>query len=520
MAGYIQYKVQNGIEYASFRVSSWDSEAKKHDKSIMNLGRVIDKDNLIFKNREHGIYQFDLENQSFKPMPDDYVAPTISRKSRTTKKFAVDDLSLQYCSGYELAAYQLIEHYFKKPLSKISNLDVNNCSFFISQNARNGSSPQYIFEDYSLEYPKHLYRNNDTKKLDIKGMLTILADPDNQANFFKDFFKILKDHSQCELKRFTIYTTVLEHKVDSVSSIFSDKNDYIEPYHIPLIFVIDESTGLPVYFKEIKGSSRDKPIFVSIFEDLMSLGAEIEYIYLNSSYSSIHDLKFLEEHNIKYLCNIAPTSAFYLNLVGEEFHDLMTHAYVYHYKNLMEFCKSYSYTLESDKLSIAGTAFIVQDLYSYKNEILKAASDARFNDNGIEEVIKAANIGGLSAFFTNIKDMSPDLVISHCFAFPDRADLNNGFPFSMLLECVNGLNTLKLMPSFDDEATDGYLMVLFLSSFILKELCRCIRDDEFDIYTVMTDLVKTKLITSKDGLEVNKPYGCAKKVFAYLKTLS
>ena len=53
---YIEYNILNGAEYARLRLSVRNGATVSHHKSI-TLGRVLDKQRMIFKSREHGVYQ-------------------------------------------------------------------------------------------------------------------------------------------------------------------------------------------------------------------------------------------------------------------------------------------------------------------------------------------------------------------------------------------------------------------------------------------------------------------------------
>lgn len=57
---YINYKLKDGIEYAMV-VTSVRKGASVTKEKPLYLGRVIDKEHGIFKNRVRGIYKYDIK---------------------------------------------------------------------------------------------------------------------------------------------------------------------------------------------------------------------------------------------------------------------------------------------------------------------------------------------------------------------------------------------------------------------------------------------------------------------------
>lgn len=77
----IEYRMKNGIEYAliskSVRNGSKVSKAPR-----INLGRVIDKEKGIYKNRERGLFMYDPSADEYSKVPADYLEPPARRKKK------------------------------------------------------------------------------------------------------------------------------------------------------------------------------------------------------------------------------------------------------------------------------------------------------------------------------------------------------------------------------------------------------------------------------------------------------
>ena len=57
---YINYKIKGGIEYAMVVTSVRKGNTVGKDKPLY-LGRVLDKENNIFKSRERGVFTYDIQ---------------------------------------------------------------------------------------------------------------------------------------------------------------------------------------------------------------------------------------------------------------------------------------------------------------------------------------------------------------------------------------------------------------------------------------------------------------------------
>ena len=78
---YINYKLKDGIEYAMV-VTSVRKGASVTKEKPLYLGRVIDKEHGIFKNRVRGIYKYDIKTNTFSSVPAEYQEPAMKRKTR------------------------------------------------------------------------------------------------------------------------------------------------------------------------------------------------------------------------------------------------------------------------------------------------------------------------------------------------------------------------------------------------------------------------------------------------------
>lgn len=76
---HIAVNKRNGIPYASVMTSVREGKTVKK-KSVMYLGRVLDRDRGIYKSVERGVFAYDLDTNTISEAPADFV-PQVRRKN-------------------------------------------------------------------------------------------------------------------------------------------------------------------------------------------------------------------------------------------------------------------------------------------------------------------------------------------------------------------------------------------------------------------------------------------------------
>lgn len=92
---FITYTKKNGNLYARIDVSK--RKGKTVVKETTNLGRVLDKEKGIYKNRERGIFTYDLNTNTYGTVDDDFVDPM--------KKEKKEELILDFGDSYLLSEF-------------------------------------------------------------------------------------------------------------------------------------------------------------------------------------------------------------------------------------------------------------------------------------------------------------------------------------------------------------------------------------------------------------------------------
>lgn len=81
---YIAYSIKKGNEYATLTSSVRDGAKVVKGESI-NLGRVLDKERGIFRNRERGVFTYDIRTGQYGTAPADFIEPAKRRRGKYIK---------------------------------------------------------------------------------------------------------------------------------------------------------------------------------------------------------------------------------------------------------------------------------------------------------------------------------------------------------------------------------------------------------------------------------------------------
>jgi hypothetical protein len=77
---YIAYDTKNGNQYAKLYTSK--RNGTQITKTYQNLGRVIDKQNHIYQNKQRGIFTYNPKTNTYHNAPPQYTTPTRKNKKQ------------------------------------------------------------------------------------------------------------------------------------------------------------------------------------------------------------------------------------------------------------------------------------------------------------------------------------------------------------------------------------------------------------------------------------------------------
>lgn len=290
---FITYRKINGHEYGCLE-ESFRQDGKVRKKSHGCLGRVLDKERCIFKNRKLGIYRYDLKTNSSLALPDDF-APSLSKAAGRAGKNGLKELQILHFGDVYLMD-RLLEKSGLQPCLEamgISCSDLLRCMIFY-----------YALENDDNQYAQIWYKGSYARELCPQ------ADPGSER-----IIRLLEElgHENCRRAFFAAYLKQLP----AMPCIMAVCSGLPCARHLPLsavynsagflsgqvrsIYVADSKTLLPQYVRFVPGRNALPPALKAAAVMLSEQGVVPAYAVLEDDSVSLNDLEYLQTVSLDFI---------------------------------------------------------------------------------------------------------------------------------------------------------------------------------------------------------------------------
>jgi hypothetical protein len=242
---YIAYDVKGGVEYAKLCVSK--REGKTTSKEYVNLGRVIDKEKGVYKNRARGVFTYNLANGVYgKPEPS-FMLP--GDRAWRAEKLIVDFGDTFFLDSY-LRSSGLTPCIDAIGYENPDTLRAMLC-YYILCSAANCHAAAWWEGNYArVVYPK---ANLTSQR--ISDFLAAIGDEAAQRAFFGRYIPYAAE-GDGKGANILIDSTGLPNSIRFPLTAISNHNGEISN-EARLIYVTRQESGLPIYFRYCPGNVID-----------------------------------------------------------------------------------------------------------------------------------------------------------------------------------------------------------------------------------------------------------------------
>jgi hypothetical protein len=300
---HITYDIKDGIEYAKLCKST--REGKRVLKDFTNLGRVLDKDAGIYRSRERGVFSYSLETDTYGSAPAEFVTTATNRKESLILDFG-DVFFLDRFIGASglLPTIDAIGYgnpdTFRAMISYYAVCSAANCH---AQSWWEGS------------YARILYPKANLSSQRISDFLVSIGNEHSQRAFFKGYFKLLGGED-AGIGNVLIDSTGLPNSIRFPLTAISNHGGEISN-EVRLIYVVQQRTGLPIYFRYCPGNVIDTMTLIRCIEELKAQGVNVKFAILDAGYYTEDNVRDLFENKISFLTRLKSNLVVYKDLVRE-----------------------------------------------------------------------------------------------------------------------------------------------------------------------------------------------------------
>ena len=485
-------------KYASAAESSRDKEdPKKTHTASTYLGRVIDLERGIFESRERGVFTFNLETREYGTPPESYVPPEDVRKRNRTPVCA------DFGDAYFVNAF-LIKSGLMEAIDSIAygNKDTLHAMilFYTLSNLANYNAITW----YTSSITRLIYPNANITSQRISDFLAAVGTPENQLAFQKAYLQFVVNRYSPDTN-ILIDSTGLPNAINGSMTEYSDHNG--KPIReIRLIFVVQRSTGLPLFYKAIPGNIVDITTLERTLAHINALGIDISSCIMDAGYNSGENLDLF--YNEDHTCKIG-----FITRVGARDKNLTkmiqdNHGSIQKQENLVKYGKRYLYIIHKQimvgsKNNNPAWIYLGLDIDRKSNEQHKLMKDAEKYKMTTEDVYKAMLTQGYFGIISGTEYSNEEILP----AYYQRQTAEQIFDIAK--------NYTKLLPlrTNNDATFSGHLLMSYIATCIVKMIQIKLKEGNLLLGSRMDYLhnqkcivYESKIVTETPQKEANETY--------------
>lgn len=483
-------------QYASAGVSCRDG--KKTSVDVIYLGRVLDKEAGIYKSRERGIFTFNPGTGEFGSVPEDYVPPESTDHRKTTKHISVDFGDAFFMNSY-LHASGMMKIVDVIEYGNRDTLHAMLLFYMLSGLANCDAIHWYEGSITSLLYP-----NANLTSQRLSDFLASIGTPEKQLAFQKAYIEFVMEHYNQD-KNILIDSSGLPN---SIHFSLTEKNVHngIANNEIRLIFMVQKSTGLPLYYRAVPGNIVDVSTLSRIFLHLDAMGIDVSSCIMDAGYNSGDnlDLFYDEDHKCKigFITRIGSGDKNFRELIREELTDIEKKENFVKYEDRYLFIIKRPVMVGSKKENPAWM-YLGLDCSRMSDEQHKLLKRAKRDSMTTDEVYKAMQNEGVFGILSG-EDYTCEEILP---AYYQRQAAEQIFDIAK--------NYTKLLPlrTSSSATFNGHLLLSYIATCVIKMIqirlkeanlffgsrLACLRNQKCTIYEM-------RIVTDEPQREANDTY--------------
>ena len=493
----------NAEQYASAAVSKRNGSETSIE--YLYLGRVLDREKGIYKSKDRGVFSFDPGTGEFGAVPEDYIPPA-STDARKRNHVSVDFGDAFFMDSF-LHSSGLMDIIDQVHYGNPDTFHAMVLLYTLSGLANCDALHWYEGNIVSLLYPK---ANLTSQR--ISDFLSSIGTPEKQMDFQKAYPGYVLEHYEHD-KNILIDSSGLPTNIHFPYTCWNIHNGKVSN-EVRLIFVVQQSTGIPLYYRAVPGNIVDVSTLERVFLHLDSLGIDISSCIMDAGYNSGDnlDLFYDENHNCKigFITRIGSGDEAFKSMIKDELGSLDVKENLVQYEDRYLFIKKKQIMVGSNKDNPAWL-YLGLDLARMSDEQHKLLKRARKNSLTTDEVYEALQTEGLFGVLSGTDIPCEELLPAYYL----RQAAEQIFDIAK--------NYTKLLPiRVRNEATfQGHLLLSFVASCAVKMIqlrlkeanlffgsrLACLRNQKCTIYAnrIVTDYPQKEANDSYKALGITCP---------------
>jgi len=441
---YIHYVPNpNGSTYATVCESYRDGNKVKTRK-LQTLGKVIDKDKGIFRQKGK-LYKYTIETGITDLSPDDFPREQLIPDQ--------EKLILDFGDAWFFVNFIEQQCFYKSIVETLPD-EADTVLALIAYRLLTCKSANYHAKFwYEGNYSFLCLPRANLSSQNIASILKKLGSEDVQRNFFGSYIHSLYDSESTT--GILIDSTGVPNATKMDITQISNHNGEISR-EVRVIYVIDRTNGMPIYFRYVAGNIIDVSTLVTTVSELQQYGVGVEQAIVDAGYFSEKNAIELFENGIPFLTRVGPNKSIYKDTVAGHLSGLMSQKYAYRYGDRLVFIKKIPVDISNHQ----GFVYLCLDedmyLMQHKKIFFEGIDEKRTSDETNDALGKAGLFVLLSSSDIAEKDLLP--------MYYTRQQVEQVFDISK--------NYADLLPIRvqSEESFAGHLMISFMATLVAQQI--------------------------------------------------
>ena len=467
----IEYRVKNGIEYALISKSVRNgSKIGKGPRT--NLGRVIDKEKGIYKNRERGIFMYNLATGEYSKVPADFLEPQIKRKKKYRDR---EILEVEYGSIFFFDTFTN-QRKMWKVVDAIHYKNNDTLHALIAYYCLTPYSNRHASFWWNYTYARILYPKAQMASQRISETLEDLGQEESKRLFFKAYYKMLAGSpakSKSNAYEFDDGTAGDGILIDSTGlpnvcglpvTAVNNHNGVISE-EVRLIYVVQQNTGLPLFFRYVAGNIIDATTIKTTVAELKASGINTKFAILDAGYYNGKNADALIDAGISFVSRMHSNFGVYKDAMKNHRGSLEREENLVVYNGRFVYVKCIE-CLIGEKADRPAYAYLCLDCTMKREEEYKLSQKVSDIDISISEIHGKRNNHGIF-MLVSTRRISKDNLLPLYYTRNQVEDI-----FKL---CKSNCKILPV--NIQNESTlRGHLLITFIATVIMKMLSDSLKE--------------------------------------------
>ena len=451
----ICYYYNHGILCATWPgKSTYVASKGSRKKEQLYLGKVINKEKLIFWTKARGYYIFDPVTGSFaepppEAMPQAFVQPDGRRRYPPVivdfgDSFFLDQFirGIKYDEVLECIGFKNRDSFYAL------------LSFYTLENAANCHAESWLYQNYA----SYLYPKANLASQRISDLLTSLGRDNQVREFLARHIAYVIGATNDDIS-VIIDSSGFENKCNIPITQYNNHNGE-KRLEFRMIAVVQKSTGIPLYYECIPGNIVDVSTLDRVILTLSQYNCNVQYCIGDAGYCCPSTIERLILSGIDFMTRINPHFNIYKKVVDEHFDELYDDNNIIRYKNRFVHIVKVESIIGKDNLNgedKIGYIYLCKDIQSSNSKTDHLLSSNKIKNMTTDDVVKAKKRFGVFAIIST-RNVSPQEILPEYYV---RQSVEQYFDF--------GKNYANYLPvrQHNMDTLNGHLLLSFISVFFI-----------------------------------------------------